>query len=84
MLDEHARSLERRSSPPSPLCEWAVYLAVAAQRLGLTTTVDERYAHHLVPIEIHNLPDYLGRVGRLPCDLLGRDLWASPPPPNRG
>lgn len=79
MLDEHARSLERRSSPPSPLCEWAVYLAVAAQRLGLTTTVDERYAHHLVPIEIHNLPDYLGRVGRLPCDLLGRDLWARTP-----
>jgi hypothetical protein len=79
MLDEHARNLERRSSPPAPLCEWAVYLAVAAHRLGLPTTVDERYAHHLVPVEIRNLPDYLGRVGLLPCDLLGRDLWARSP-----
>ncbi len=74
MLAEHTRTLERKTSPPPALCPWAMYVAIAATRLGLTFTVDERYAAHEVPIEVPG-PSGTARIGRLPCDLLGRALW---------
>ena len=75
MLDAHAGALERTSSPPPPVHEPSVHVAVVARRLGIEVDVDERFASHLVPVEITNLPGHEGRVGRLPCDLLGRPLW---------
>jgi hypothetical protein len=75
MLDAHARVLERTTSPPPAVHEPAVHVAVTARRLGIPVQVDERFASHLVPIEIRNLAGHEGRVGRLPCDLLGRPLW---------
>jgi hypothetical protein len=75
MLDAHAGALERTSSPPPAVHEPSVHVAVVARRVGFDVGVDERFASHLVPVEIRNLPGYEGRVGRLPCDLLGRPLW---------
>jgi hypothetical protein len=77
MLDAHAGALERTSSPPSAVHEPSVHVAVVARHLGIDVDVDERFASHPVPVEIRNLPGYEGRVGRLPCDLLGRPLWAA-------
>jgi hypothetical protein len=77
MLAEHARSLERRTSPPPPLCEPAIHIAVAARRLGVPVQVDERYADRLVPIEVGNLPEHQDAMGRVACDLLGSVLWSS-------
>jgi hypothetical protein len=66
MLEEHAKLLERKSSPPPPICAPAVHLAVAARRVGMDVAVDDRYMAWSVPFE----------GGRLPCDLLGRAIWA--------
>lgn len=66
MLEEHAKLLERKSSPPPPICAPAVHLAVAARRVGMDVAVDDRFAAWSVPFE----------GGRLPCDLLGRAIWA--------
>ena len=66
ILAEHARTLERKTSPPPAISETAVQLAVAARRLGVPLTVDERYATWPAPVD----------GGRLPCDLLGRALWS--------
>lgn len=65
MLAEHAAAIERKTSPPPPICEPAVHLAAAARRLGVPVAVDERYATWPVPIE----------GARLACDVLGRALW---------
>jgi hypothetical protein len=65
MLSEHAKALERKSSPPAPVCAPAVHFALAARRLGMPVAVDERFAAWPVPIE----------GARVPCDLLGRALW---------
>jgi hypothetical protein len=64
MLTEHARTLERRSSPPPPICATAVHLAAAASRLGVPVEVEERFAAWPVPVE----------RARIPCDLLGRPI----------
>lgn len=82
MLAEHAQTLERRTSPPPPVCESAVHLAVAAHRLGLAFTANERYRCYPVPIVVRDEPggSGRGRLGRLPCDLLGTELWASRAP----
>jgi hypothetical protein len=74
MLAEHARTLERKTSPPPALCSWSIYIAIAAARVGLALTVDERYAAHEVPIDIRDTSG-TARIGRLPCDLLGCALW---------
>lgn len=66
ILADHARTLERKTSPPPPISETAVQFAVAARRLGVPLTVDERYATWPVPVE----------GDRLPCDLLGRAVWS--------
>jgi hypothetical protein len=66
MLAEHAKTLERKTSPPAPVCAPAVHLAAAARRLGVPVSVDERFAAWPVPVE----------GARLPCDLLGRALWS--------
>jgi hypothetical protein len=66
MLTEHAKMLERKSSPPPPICAPAVHLAAAARRLAVPVTVDERFSKWPVPLE----------GARLPCDLLGRGLWS--------
>ena len=88
MLAEHARTLERRASPPPPVCEPAVHLAVTARRLGIDVRIDDRFTSHLVPIEVLDPPSRERKVGRVPCDLLGRALWEdasyrSPAPPPR-
>lgn len=75
MLAEHAKELERKSSPPAPVHQAAVQIAAAAHRLRIPVTVDPRHAAHPVPIDLRNVPGYEGRVGRLACDLLGRALW---------
>lgn len=62
ILADHTSALERKTSPPPPISEPAVQLAVAARRLGIPLTVDERYATWAVLVD----------GGRLPCDLLGR------------
>ena len=67
MLTEHAKTLERKTSPPPPICEPAVHIAAAARRLGMPLTVDERFAAWPVPTE----------GARLPCDLLGRAIWTA-------
>lgn len=74
MLAEHGRTLERKTSPPPALCSWAMYVAIAATRLGLAFTVDERYAAHAVPVDVRH-PSGTARSGRVPCDLLGRAVW---------
>jgi hypothetical protein len=66
MLAEHAKTLERKTSPPPPVCAPAVHLAAAARRLGVPVSVDERFAAWPVAVE----------GARLPCDLLGRALWS--------
>lgn len=66
MLAEHAKTLERKTSPPPPVCASAVHLAAAARRLGVPVNVDERFAAWPVAVE----------GARLPCDLLGRALWS--------
>lgn len=66
MLAEHAKTVERKTSPPPPVCAPAVHLAAAARRLGVPVIVDERFAAWPVPVE----------GARLPCDLLGRALWS--------
>jgi hypothetical protein len=66
MLEEHAKQLERKSSPPSPICAAALQIAAAADRLGMEVVVDDRYGTWPVPVE----------GGRVPCDLLGRAIWA--------
>jgi hypothetical protein len=71
MLREHAATLERRTSPPAPVCAPAVHVAAAAQRLGLAVDLDDDSRRYDVPV---SLPD--GRFARLPCDLLGTELWA--------
>jgi hypothetical protein len=65
ILDEHVRQLERKSSPPPPICAAAVQLAGAANRLGMAVEVDARFEAVPVPVD----------SGRLPCDVLGRALW---------
>jgi hypothetical protein len=75
MLGEHAKTLERKSSPPPPLSFPSIHLAACARRLGMPVAVDERYSAHPVPVQIRNLPGHEGRVGRVPCDLLGRQVW---------
>lgn len=66
MLTEHAKTLERASSPPPPICAPAVHLAAAARRLAVPIAVDERFAAWPVRVE----------GARVPCDLLGRALWS--------
>ena len=66
VLTEHARTLERKSSPPPPICEPAVHLAAAARRLGVAVQVEARFALWPVPVE----------GARVPCDLLGRAVWS--------
>ena len=68
MLVEHAKTLERKTSPPPPVCAPAVHVAAAARRLGIPVKVDEQFASWPVPVE----------GARLPCDLLGRALWSGP------
>lgn len=80
VLGEHAQTLERRTSPPPPVCEPAVHLAVAARRLGVGFTAEGRYRSYPVPIVVRDATGGKGRLGRLPCDLLGMELWASPRP----
>ena len=65
MLAEHAKNLERKSSPPPPICEPAVHLAAAARRLGISVMTNDQFAAWPVPVD----------GARLPCDLLGRALW---------
>jgi hypothetical protein len=74
-LAEHARTLERRTSPPPPLCRPAIEFAAAARRLGIAVDTDPRYAAHPVPIIIRDPPDSAGAVGRLPCDLMGQAIF---------
>lgn len=71
MLREHAATLERRTSPPPPVSEPAVHVAVAARRIGLAAELDDASRRYDVPVR---LPD--GRFARLPCDLLGTKLWS--------
>lgn len=75
-LAEHARMLERRTSPPPPLDAPAINIAAAARRLGVPFEIDARYAAYPVPIIIRDPPGSHGRMGRLPCDLMGTPLFA--------
>jgi hypothetical protein len=75
-LGEHCRQLERRSAPPPILCEPVIHVAVAAHRLGIPIEMEPRYFEHPAPIVLREPPDFNGEIGRLPCDLLGRALWA--------
>jgi hypothetical protein len=74
-LAEHARTLERRTSPP-PLHAPAIGIDAAARRLGIPFETDARYAAYPVPIIIRDPPGSPGRMGRLPCDLMGTVLFA--------
>lgn len=65
ILADVAKDLERTSSPPAPLSDVAVHFAVAARRLGVPVSMDERYAAWPVPVD--------GK--RLACDLSGRAVW---------
>jgi hypothetical protein len=80
MLSDHARTLERKMSPPAPVSDVAATIAAAARRLGMEVRDGERYAHHAVPIELRNVAGFEGKVGRLECDLLGRALWGQKGP----
>lgn len=75
-LAEHARTLERRTSPPPPLHAPALHIAAAARRLGISFETDARYAAYPVPIIISDPPGSPGVMGRLPCDLMGSALFA--------
>lgn len=75
-LEEHARQLERKSSPPAPLCLPAIQLAAAARRLGMTIRIDPRWSAHPVPIYLREGPGSGVHVGRLPTDLMGRAVFA--------
>lgn len=74
-LEEHVRQLERQSSPPPPLHGPAIEFAAAARRLGIPVQTDARYAAYPVPITIRDPPGPPGRMGRLPCDLMGTQLF---------
>jgi hypothetical protein len=74
-LEEHARSLERATSPPAPLSLPAIQIAAAARRLGMTVATEPKFAMHPVPIEVRNAPGPRGPIGRVATDLLGRDLF---------
>ena len=76
ILAEHAPRLRLKTAPPPPVCEEAVYLAGAGRRLGIPIRLGGRYRQYPVPILIRNLPEYVGQIGKLPCDLLGEPLWA--------
>jgi hypothetical protein len=78
-LEEHARALERKTSPPAPLCLPAIQLVAAAGRLGMTVRVDPKWSAHPVPISLREGPGSVAGVGRLPTDLMGRALFASTP-----
>jgi hypothetical protein len=72
MLAEHARALERTTSPDPPVCAPAVHVAAAADRLRMPFAVAPELRRHEVPIVV----SVRGRtVGRLACDLLGSALW---------
>ena len=73
-LELHAAELERKSSPPAPLCLHAMQLVAATDRIGLPIEVDARWAAHPVPIRLGPEPGSPERLGRLPTDLLGRAL----------
>jgi hypothetical protein len=75
ILEEHAQQLERRTSPPPPLCEAAIHLAVAAQRWQIRYDIDQHYTSYPVPIIIRDPANPKGRLGRLPCDLMGVELF---------
>jgi hypothetical protein len=76
-LDDHVRELERKTSPPAPLCLPAIQLAAAAGRLGMVVRLDPKWSAHPVPITVRE-PGAADRVGRLPTDLTGRPLFGSP------
>jgi hypothetical protein len=75
ILEEHAQQLERRTSPPPPLCEPAIHLAAAAQRWQIRYDTDQRYTSYPVPVIIRDPANPKGRLGRLPCDLMGSELF---------
>jgi hypothetical protein len=77
-LDTHARELERKTSPPAPLCLPAMQLAEAARRVGMEVPVDPRWSAHAVPIRLRPEPGSPDRMARLPIDLLGRVLLDGP------
>jgi hypothetical protein len=79
ILDEHARALERATSPPAPLSLPAMQIAAAARRLGIAVTTQPRFATHPVPIEVRDGPGPRGPIGRLATDLLASDLLDIPP-----
>jgi hypothetical protein len=74
-LEEYTRELERKTSPPAPLCLPAIQLAAAAVRLGMTVRIDKRWSAHPVPIQMREAPGSADRVGRLPTDLMGRPVF---------
>jgi hypothetical protein len=74
-LAEHTRQLERRTSPPAPLYAPAIHMAAAAQRMSIPFQADARYAAYPVPIIIRDPPGSPGVTGRLPCDLMGTQLF---------
>jgi hypothetical protein len=76
-LEEHARELERKTSPPAPLCLPAIQLAAAADRARIPVTINAKWAVHPVPISLREGPGSTVRVGRLPTDLMGRAVLAS-------
>jgi hypothetical protein len=75
MLAEHAKTLERKTSPPLPILLPGIHVAVTAGRLGIPVEVDERWSRHRVPVEVRG-PTGERLRGRLPADLLARALWA--------
>jgi hypothetical protein len=76
-LNDHARELERKTSPPAPVCLPAIQLAAAARRLGMAVLLDPKWSSHPVPISVRE-PGSVDRVGRLSTDLMGSALFASP------
>lgn len=75
VLDEHAATLERRTSPPAPISLEALQIAAIARRRGLEVTADERYGAYPVPIVMREGPGDRGRIGRLEAHLMGRPLF---------
>jgi hypothetical protein len=74
ILAEHAKTLERKTSPPHPLSPPAIHVAIAARRTGIPVEIDERWSRHRVPIDVRG-PAGERQRGRVPADLLGRALW---------
>jgi hypothetical protein len=74
-LEEHARSLERATSPPAALSLPAIQIAAATRRLGMHVATEPKFATHPVPIEVRDTPGPRGPIGRVATDLLGRDLF---------